>query len=114
MDKYFGVRFLKSITRINSVAFDKLLHTIAVVMVCLVATGERIWAQGKTGVVYVANEGSASVSVLNGLDTKAEITLMVSPQPHNLALSPDGRILLVTHPSEDKIAIINQCRFPWL
>jgi hypothetical protein len=45
-------------------------------IVCLPATGGKIWAQEKKGLIYVANEGSASISIIDSVAMK---------QPHGVA-----------------------------
>lgn len=60
----------------TSVAFSVLPHAIMAGIVCLPATGGKIWAQEKKGLIYVANEGSASISIIDSVAMK---------QPHGVA-----------------------------
>ena len=49
------------------------------------------------GTVYVADEGSDTVSVLDGATFKRVATVAVGRSPHNVQVSPDGRSAWVTN-----------------
>jgi uncharacterized protein (TIGR03437 family) len=49
------------------------------------------------GVLYVANFGASRVDVVSLATRQAGTALPVAPYPSSLALSPDGRFLLVAH-----------------
>ena len=51
------------------------------------------------GVVYVANFTANRIEVMSLSDASVQRSINVPPQPGALALSPDGRILLVAHVS---------------
>ena len=59
------------------------------------------------GRLYVANAGSASISVI-GLDGGALLaTVPTEPRPRGLALSPDGTTLYVTHFLSGRLSVID-------
>ena len=96
----------ESYMRMSSLAFKHLPLAILLMNASLLVGGQKIWAEEKTNLVFVANEDSASISVIDGAAKEVTSTLQVDEGPHNLALSPDRRFLLVTHPSRDKVTII--------
>jgi YVTN family beta-propeller protein len=49
------------------------------------------------GMVYVADEGSDTVSVLDGASFKKVAAIPVGRQPHNVQVSPDGKLVWVTN-----------------
>lgn len=51
----------------------------------------------RRGVLYVANFTANRVDVVSLADHTVQNSMNVSPQPGSLALSPDGRYLVVTH-----------------
>lgn len=50
--------------------------------------------------VYVANEGADTVSVLDAASFKALATVRVGKMPHNVQVSPDGKVAWVTNNGE--------------
>ena len=48
-------------------------------------------------VLYVANFTANRIEVLSIADGRVQTSLNVSPNPGALALSPDGRFLVITH-----------------
>lgn len=49
------------------------------------------------GVLYVANFTANRVEVMSLADNTIQTSINVAPQPSSIALSPDGRFLVVTH-----------------
>ncbi|HNV60944.1 MAG TPA: cytochrome D1 domain-containing protein, partial [Rhodoferax sp.] len=68
----------------------------AVQMGLLVWSGAT-WAADK---VYVANEGADTVSVLDAASFKTLATVRVGKTPHNVQVSPDGKLVWVTNNGE--------------
>ncbi|MFQ5433328.1 MAG: YncE family protein [Anaerolineae bacterium] len=66
----------------------------------------RVDVSNMTGTVYVANQNSGTISVI---DSNGEVaaTLTVSPGISDLALSPDGRWLFVTDPTNGTAVIFD-------
>src|SRR3989304_142005 len=56
------------------------------------------------GMVYVADEGSDTVSVLDAESFKKVATIAVGREPHNVQLSPDGKLAWVTTTGERRKA----------
>ena len=79
---------------LRSLSFKETLLPILALVLYSGIDGQRAWGGEKGGSFYVANEGSASISLIDGGMMKVTATLKVYEAPHNLALSPDGRILL--------------------
>jgi YVTN family beta-propeller protein len=52
------------------------------------------------GVVYVADEGSNSVSVIDTDSLKRVATIAVGRAPHNVQIAPDGKLAWVTNEGE--------------
>ena len=50
--------------------------------------------------VYVANEGADTVSVLDAVSFKTLASVRVGKMPHNVQVSPDGKLLWVTNNGE--------------
>ncbi len=50
--------------------------------------------------VYVANEGADTVSVLDAASFKALASVRVGKMPHNVQVSPDGKVVWVTNNGE--------------
>lgn len=63
----------------------------------LLAWSGATWAADK---VYVANEGADTVSVLDAASFKALATVRVGKMPHNVQVSPDGKLVWVTNNGE--------------
>src|SRR6266550_2244615 len=49
------------------------------------------------GVLYVANFTANRIEVMSLADNTVQRSINVAPQPSSLALSPDGRYLVVVH-----------------
>ena len=56
------------------------------------------------GMVYIADEGSDTVSVLDAESFKKVATVAVGREPHNVQLSPDGKLAWVTTNGERRKA----------
>jgi YVTN family beta-propeller protein len=56
------------------------------------------------GTVYVADEGSDTVSVLDAASFKRVAAIAVGRQPHNVQVSPDGKLAWVTNNGESRKA----------
>ena len=50
--------------------------------------------------VYVANEGADTVSVLDAASFKTLASVRVGKAPHNVQVSPDGKVVWVTNNGE--------------
>ncbi len=66
---------------------------VSVVLIILALLGAR--EAGATGMAFVLNSGGASISVVDMSSEKEIRRIPVLREPHHLALSPDGRDLLV-------------------
>lgn len=55
------------------------------------------WAADK---VYVANEGAGTVSVLDAASFKSMASVRAGSMPHNVQISPDGKVAWVTNNGE--------------
>ncbi len=66
---------------------------VSVVLIILALLGAR--EAGATGMAFVLNSGGASISVVDMSSEKEIRRIPVLREPHHLALSPDGRELLV-------------------
>ncbi|SFC25324.1 40-residue YVTN family beta-propeller repeat-containing protein [Polaromonas sp. OV174] len=53
--------------------------------------------------VYVANEGAGTVSVLDAASFKTLASVRVGKMPHNVQVSPDGKLGLAGSPSAPRI-----------
>lgn len=65
-------------------------------------TGLLAWASVALAAdkVYVANEGAGTVSVLDAASFKALASVRVGKMPHNVQVSPDGKVAWVTNDGE--------------
>jgi DNA-binding beta-propeller fold protein YncE len=73
--------------------FVLFFHVLSIVTVLLATTGTASARPG--GIAFVINSGGASVSVID-MATQREVgRIPTLREPHHLALSPDGRSLLV-------------------
>ncbi|MDP3798112.1 MAG: cytochrome D1 domain-containing protein [Polaromonas sp.] len=75
---------------------------LTVMQVGLLAWSGAAWAAGK---VYVANEGADTVSVLDAASFKALASVRVGRMPHNVQVSPDGKVAWVTNNGEADQAV---------
>lgn len=55
--------------------------------------------------VYVANEGADTVSVLDAASLKTLSSVRVGKMPHNVQVSPDGKLVWVTNNGEPGQAV---------
>lgn len=67
------------------------------VQIGLLAWSGATWAADK---VYVANEGADTVSVLDAASFKILASVRVGKMPHNVQVSPDGKLVWVTNNGE--------------
>jgi YVTN family beta-propeller protein len=58
------------------------------------------------GHAYVVNEGSGTVSVLNGHTGAVTATIRVGGSPRTVAVSPDGRLAYVSNGADDTISVL--------
>ena len=63
----------------------------------LLAWSGATWAADK---VYVANEGADTVSVIDAASFKTLASVRVGKMPHNVQVSPDGKLVWVTNNGE--------------
>jgi YVTN family beta-propeller protein len=57
--------------------------------------------------VYVAGDGSSSMSVIDTASDRVVQTIEVGPTPHGIALVPDGKTILVGVYGADKVAFVD-------
>src|SRR4029079_845698 len=57
--------------------------------------------------VYVAGDGSSSLDVIDTATDRVTKTLDVAKKPNGIALTRDGKLLLVTVYGEDRIALLD-------
>jgi len=60
-----------------------------------------------SGVIYVTNPESATVTVIKGVTSNATSTINVGADPTGLAVTPSGAYLLVSNSGSDSISVIN-------
>lgn len=60
-----------------------------------------------TGRVFVTNERSNTVSVINGTTHQLEATIEIGERPRGIGISPDGSEVYVAISKEDKIAVFD-------
>jgi YVTN family beta-propeller protein len=60
--------------------------------------------------VYVAGDGSSSMSVIDTASDSVAQTIEVGPSPHGVALVPDGKTVLVGVYGADKVAFVDTAR----
>ena len=70
---------------------------LTAIQVGLLAWSGATWAADK---VYVANEGADTVSVLDAASFKTLASVRVGKTPHNVQVSPDGKVVWVTNNGE--------------
>ncbi len=58
------------------------------------------------GHAYVVNEGSNTISVLDGHTGKVTATVKVGRSPRTIAVAPDGRIAYVSNGDDDTVSIL--------
>ena len=76
----------------------------------LAAAGLPVLPAGANGVgtVYVANEGSGSVSVIEHVGNTVLVTVPVGPAPRGVAVTPDGRIAFVANSGNGTVSAIDR------
>jgi PQQ-dependent catabolism-associated beta-propeller protein len=57
--------------------------------------------------IFVSNERSNSISVINGSSLEVEATIDIGKRPRGIGLSPDGTELYVAVSDEDAIAVVD-------
>jgi YVTN family beta-propeller protein len=57
--------------------------------------------------VYVANDNSGTVSVINAVTNAVEATISVGRFPQSLAITPDGRRVYVASTGDDSVSVID-------
>lgn len=67
---------------------------------------QTILAQS-TGRVFVTNERSNTVSVINGTTHQVEATIAIGERPRGIGISPDGSEVYVAISEENKIAVFD-------
>jgi len=60
-----------------------------------------------TGRIFVTNERSDTVSVINGTTLEVEATIEIGDRPRGIGLSPDGTELYVAVSEENKIKVVD-------
>ena len=64
-------------------------------------------AHAQTNRIFVTNERSNDVTVINGSTLEVEQTFKVGERPRGIGLSPDGKELYVATSEENKIKVID-------
>src|SRR6266545_4544088 len=72
-----------------------------------IVTSCTTWTPGWTAKVYVVNEESQDVWVLNARTHAVLAKIKAGELPHGIAASPDGKALYVTNMGSNDITIIN-------
>jgi len=67
---------------------------------------QTVFAQS-TGRVFVTNERSNTVSVINGTTHQVEATIDIGERPRGIGISPDGSEVYVAISNENKIAVFD-------
>lgn len=67
---------------------------------------QTVFAQS-TGRVFVTNERSNTVSVINGTTHQVEATIEIGERPRGIGISPDGNEVYVAISKEDKIVVFD-------
>lgn len=62
---------------------------------------------GGSGRIFVTNEGSDSISVINGKTLEVEQTLAVGKRPRGIGLAPDGRELYIAASEDNAIVVVD-------
>ena len=60
-----------------------------------------------TGRIFVTNERSDTISVINGTSLEVEATIAIGDRPRGIGLSPDGTELYVAVSEENKIKVVD-------
>lgn len=64
-------------------------------------------SQAATGRIFVTNERSNTLSVINGETLEVEASVEVGERPRGIGLSPDGKELYVAASEENKIVVLD-------
>jgi YVTN family beta-propeller protein len=84
----------------------KLARVIPFVMACVgAACGE---ASAAAPLLYVTNQGEASVLVIDTGNDARVATLSVAAGPAMITAAPNGKHLFITHPEQGKITILDR------
>ena len=75
------------------------------ILLC-VFTSPALYAAG-TGRIFVTNERSNDISVINGSTLEVEATIAIGDRPRGIGLSPDGKELYVAVSEENLIAVVD-------
>ena len=73
------------------------------VVLLLLVPVRGIWAD----LIVVANEHAGTLSIVDHKAGRAVGTLTVGGDPHNLAVTTDGRWVVVTHPSAGMVTVVD-------
>jgi PQQ-dependent catabolism-associated beta-propeller protein len=76
----------------------------------LLAAAQVCFAAG-TGRIFVTNEGSNDLTVINGKTLEVEATVPVGKRPRGIGLAPDGKELYVAVSEENAIAVLDPASF---
>ena len=76
-----------------------------IVLLCLMAS-PALYAAG-TGRIFITNERSNDISVINGKTLEVEATIDIGDRPRGIGLSPDGTELYVAVSEENFIAVLH-------
>jgi len=60
-----------------------------------------------TGRIFVTNEGSDTISVINGKTLEVEQALAIGKRPRGIGLSPDGRELYIAASEDNAIVVVD-------
>jgi len=78
----------------------KKLHASLIAIALTAVFGTANAVSLSNGTVYSANEGNASISAIT-LSTGAVVTVDIPVVPHNVQISPDGKLILAVGPARE-------------
>lgn len=90
-------RFACLHTKFGTEITPRLALSLAVMFILLIIDPMPVQAQVQSGKVYVADQASNQVSVINTRTLEVIATLSVGDRPHNVNHTPDGRLAMVSN-----------------
>ena len=83
------------------------LGRVGVALLSLAALGPAAASVGAEPLVYVSNERSNSVTVIDAASDKVVATIPVGNRPRGIGVSPDGRTIYVALGHDNVIAVVD-------
>ena len=77
------------------------------ITVCIILLAAMQLAHAASGRIFVTNERSNDISVINGSSLEVERTIEVGDRPRGIGISPDGAELYIAVSEENVIAVID-------